>query len=39
MKIALCSKEIFSLEKDYTKNRIELAQRLQKLGWETILVE
>lgn len=39
MKIALCSKGNFSLEKGFTKNRIELAESLQKLGWETILVD
>lgn len=39
MKIALCSKGNFSLEKGFTKNRIELAESLQKLGWETLLVD
>jgi len=38
MKIALCSKGNFSLEKGFTKNRIELAECLEKLGWETTLV-
>lgn len=39
MKIALCSKGNFSLEKGFTKNRIELAESLKKLGWETVLVD
>jgi len=39
MKIALCSKGNFSLEKGFTKNRIELAESLQKLGWKTVLVD
>ncbi|WP_299823019.1 glycosyltransferase [uncultured Pontibacter sp.] len=39
MKIALCSKGNFSLEKGFTKNRIELAESLEKLGWETLLVD
>lgn len=39
MKIALCSKGNFSLEKGFTKNRIELAESLRKLGWETVLVD
>ncbi|MGA9326394.1 MAG: glycosyltransferase family 4 protein [Salegentibacter sp.] len=39
MKIALCSKGNFSLEKGFTKNRIELAESLEKLGWETVLVD
>ncbi|MEJ8800541.1 glycosyltransferase family 4 protein [Pontibacter sp. H249] len=39
MRIALCSKGNFSLEKGFTKNRIELADSLQKLGWETVLVD
>lgn len=39
MKIALCSKGNFSLEKGFTKNRIELAESLQKFGWETVLVD
>lgn len=38
MKIALCSKGNFSLEKGFTKNRLELAECLQNLGWETTLV-
>ncbi|RKS53951.1 glycosyltransferase involved in cell wall biosynthesis [Gillisia mitskevichiae] len=39
MKIALCSKGNFSLEKGFTKNRIELAQGLEGLGWNTTLVD
>ncbi|WPP52904.1 glycosyltransferase family 4 protein [Catalinimonas niigatensis] len=39
MKIALCSKGNFSLEKGFTKNRIELAEGLRKLGWETLLID
>lgn len=39
MRIALCSKGNFSLEKGFTKNRIELAESLEKLGWETTLVD
>ncbi|WP_010232530.1 glycosyltransferase family 4 protein [Gillisia marina] len=39
MKIALCSKGNFSLEKGFTKNRIELAEALHKLGWETVMVD
>lgn len=35
----MCSKGNFSLEKGFTKNRIELAESLQKLGWETLLVD
>ena len=38
MKIALCSKGNFSLEKGFTKNRVELAECLENLGWETTLV-
>jgi len=39
MKIALCSKGNFSLEKGFTKNRIELAESLEMLGWQTVLVD
>lgn len=39
MKIALCSKGKFYLEKGFTKNRIELAGNLEKFGWETVLVD
>jgi glycosyltransferase involved in cell wall biosynthesis len=39
MRIALCSKGDFSLEKGYTKNRIELSDSLQRLEWETLLVD
>jgi len=37
MRIALCSKGNFSLEKGFTKNRIELAESLEKLGWISTL--
>lgn len=39
MRIALCSKGNFSLEKGFTKNRLELAESLEKVGWETVLVD
>jgi glycosyltransferase involved in cell wall biosynthesis len=39
MKIALCAKGTFSLEFGSTKNRIELADGLRKLGWETFLID
>jgi glycosyltransferase involved in cell wall biosynthesis len=39
MKIALCSKGTFSLQFGATKNRIELAESLKKLNWETTLVD
>lgn len=39
MRIALCSKGNFSLEKGFTKNRIELAEGLEKLGWSPTLVD
>lgn len=39
MKIAFCSKGNFYLEKGFTKNRIELAESLRRLGWDTVLVD
>jgi glycosyltransferase involved in cell wall biosynthesis len=39
MKIALCSKGTFSLELGATKNRVEIAESLKKLGWETTLID
>lgn len=38
MKIALCIKGNFSLEKGCTKNRVELAESLSKRGWEPSMV-
>jgi len=39
MKIAMCSKGVFSLELGATKNRIELAEGLKKMGWEATLID
>ena len=39
MKIALCSKGTFSLELGATKNRVEIAESLKKLGWDTTLID
>jgi len=39
MKIALCSKGAFSLELGATKNRIELGDSLNQLGWETDFID
>lgn len=39
MKIAFFSPKPFSKKLGATKNRIELAESLQRLGWKTFLIE